>query len=104
LETGLASITIRNIDDEVKQALRIRAARFGRSMEEEVRLVLARSVGEAPAAVPVRTMADVMAKVGKLVDEAGGFDIVIEKNPPADFGEYERMHATRQAGHKKKTA
>lgn len=36
----MASITVRNIDDEVKRSLRIRAAENGRSMEEEVRQIL----------------------------------------------------------------
>ncbi len=36
----MASITIRNLDDEVKTRLRIRAAEHGRSMEEEARVVL----------------------------------------------------------------
>ena len=36
----IASITIRNLDDEVKTRLRVRAANNGRSMEEEVRLIL----------------------------------------------------------------
>ena len=31
----MASITIRNLDDEVKTRLRVRAATNGRSMEEE---------------------------------------------------------------------
>ena len=34
----MASITIRNLDDEVKTRLRVRAAQHHRSMEEEVRL------------------------------------------------------------------
>ena len=37
---AMASITIRNLDDEVKNRLRVRAAWNGRSMEEEVRLIL----------------------------------------------------------------
>ncbi len=37
----MASITIRNLDEETKQALRERAATNGRSMEEEVRILLA---------------------------------------------------------------
>ena len=41
----MASITIRNLDDEVKARLRVRAASNGRSMEEEVRLIL-RDAGE----------------------------------------------------------
>ncbi|MEO0983688.1 MAG: plasmid stabilization protein [Pseudomonadota bacterium] len=42
----MASLTIRNLDDEVKQKLRERAARNGRSMEEEARATLRRSVEE----------------------------------------------------------
>ncbi|MCC2098959.1 MAG: bifunctional phosphopantothenoylcysteine decarboxylase/phosphopantothenate synthase, partial [Hyphomicrobiales bacterium] len=37
----MASITIRNLDESAKQALRRRAAGNGRSMEEEARLLLA---------------------------------------------------------------
>ena len=36
----MASITIRNLDDDVKTRLRKRAAGHGRSMEEEARLIL----------------------------------------------------------------
>jgi len=46
-ETGVASITIRNLDDEVKRRLRIRAAANGRSMEEEVRQILRAALGDA---------------------------------------------------------
>lgn len=40
----MASITIRNLDDAVKQSLRVRAAQHGRSMEEEARDILRRAV------------------------------------------------------------
>lgn len=43
----MASITIRNLDDGVKQRLRVRAAEHGRSMEEEARELL-REVGYYP--------------------------------------------------------
>lgn len=46
----MASITIRNLDDEVKHRLRVRAAGNGRSMEEEARLILREAV--APEAEP----------------------------------------------------
>ena len=36
----MASITIRNVQDWLKQRLRVRAACHGRSMEEEVRQIL----------------------------------------------------------------
>ncbi|WP_412072578.1 FitA-like ribbon-helix-helix domain-containing protein, partial [Pseudomonas fluorescens] len=36
----MASITIRNLDDQMKEQLRIAAAHNGHSMEEEARLIL----------------------------------------------------------------
>ena len=47
----MASITIRNLDNDVKTRLRVRAASNGRSMEEEVRRILAEAVerNTAPA-------------------------------------------------------
>ncbi|KRD63324.1 MULTISPECIES: hypothetical protein [unclassified Ensifer] len=36
----MASMTIRNIDDRLKQRLRVRAATHGRSMEDEARDIL----------------------------------------------------------------
>jgi plasmid stability protein len=36
----MATLTIRNLDDQVKALLRVEAARHGRSMEEEVRVIL----------------------------------------------------------------
>ena len=44
----MASITIRNLDDEVKTRLRVRAAGNGRSMEEEARLILGDAVDGEP--------------------------------------------------------
>jgi phosphopantothenoylcysteine decarboxylase / phosphopantothenate---cysteine ligase len=61
----MASITIRNLDEATKQALRERAARNGRSMEEEARLLLAATTGgrpeipSAPQAEHVRPAASV---------------------------------------------
>jgi plasmid stability protein len=43
----MASITIRNLDDDIKQRLRVRAAEHGRSMEEEARDILRRVMGES---------------------------------------------------------
>jgi phosphopantothenoylcysteine decarboxylase / phosphopantothenate---cysteine ligase len=52
----MGSLTVRNIGDDVKRRLRVRAARNGRSMEEEIRHILAttdddnseRAVGAVP--------------------------------------------------------
>ncbi len=40
----MATITIRNIDDEIKTRLRLQAAQHGRSMEQEVREILSRAL------------------------------------------------------------
>lgn len=40
----MASITIRNLDDQIKEQLRIAAAHNGHSMEEEARLILGRAL------------------------------------------------------------
>jgi len=42
----MASITIRNLDDDIKQRLRVRAAEHGRSMEEEARDILRRVMSD----------------------------------------------------------
>lgn len=41
----MAVLTIRNIEDSVKERLRVRAATHGHSMEEEARVILRRAVG-----------------------------------------------------------
>lgn len=46
----MSTLTIRNIDADIKDKLRLAAAAHGRSMEEEVRTIL-RSVLTQPAAV-----------------------------------------------------
>lgn len=42
----MAAISVRDLDDDVKDRLRIRAARHGRSMEAEVRAILTEAVAE----------------------------------------------------------
>ena len=42
----MASITIRNIDKSLKEQPRIKAAKYGRSMEEEVQTILKMALAE----------------------------------------------------------
>jgi antitoxin FitA len=44
----MASITIRNLEDQLKRRLRIRAARQGRSMEDEARDILRAALSTNP--------------------------------------------------------
>ena len=41
----MATLTIRNVDPELREQLRVRAARHGRSMEAELRQILKEALG-----------------------------------------------------------
>ena len=62
----MASITIRNLEDSLKERLRVRAARHGRSMEDETReiLRLALAEGRKPASNLVDALRLRFADVG----------------------------------------
>src|SRR5205085_3889372 len=51
--TTLASLTIRKLDEAIKAELRLRAARHGRSVEDEVRVILREASQGAPSPAPV---------------------------------------------------
>lgn len=46
MEVGMASITVRNLDEGLKNRLRIRAAQHGKSMEQEVRDILSAALDD----------------------------------------------------------
>lgn len=48
----MATVTVRNLDDEIRRLLRIRAARHDRSMEAEIREILGRAVMSGSATTP----------------------------------------------------
>ena len=80
----MASITIRNLDDSVKQSLRVRAASHNRSMEEEVRLILSGAVQNEEESYGIGT------RIHKRFIEAGGIDLpepdrVQEPRKPESF-------------------
>ncbi len=63
----MATLTIRNVDEKVRKALRKRAAENDVSMEEEVRRILARSVSPSEENVRQekrRRRLDALRKVG----------------------------------------
>lgn len=49
----MAALTIRNVDDATKAALRVRAAQHGVSMEEEARRILRVAVSHTPSPTPM---------------------------------------------------
>ncbi|MDS1269062.1 Arc family DNA-binding protein [Lipingzhangella sp. LS1_29] len=44
----MATLTIRGLDDQLRDRLRVRAAQHGRSMEAEVRAILKDQLAESP--------------------------------------------------------
>ena len=79
----MASITIRNLDDGLKRRLRVRAAENGRSMEEEARDILRRTVGESP---PPK---DLGRAIHARFADLGGVELELPERgptrPPPDF-------------------
>ena len=73
----MASITIRNLDEDVKTRLRVRAAENRRSMEEEVRVIL-RDVVNGGRAVP-RNLATFTRQCFASV---GGVDLELPRRGP----------------------
>ena len=57
----MASLTIRRLDERTKTRLRVRAARHGRSMEEEARTLLKAALAEETA-VPGNLAAAIRAR------------------------------------------
>ena len=79
----MASITIRNLDDETKRKLRIRAAKLNRSMEEEARNILCSALAQE---IPETHLADrIQARFQRL----GGIDLTLAEREsirqPPDF-------------------
>ena len=61
----MATLVIRDLDDDVKARLRVQAAEHGRSMEAEARAILARAVGrDRPARGLGSYIVDMFADVG----------------------------------------
>jgi len=59
----MATLTIRNVPDEVRDRLRQRAARAGRSMEAELRRIVAEAAVAAERAQSARALQDWVDKI-----------------------------------------
>ena len=73
----MASMTIRNLDEDIKQRLRVQAAEHGRSMEEEAQAILRTALTEA--ASPTNLAQAIRARFAPL----GGVELDI---PPRELG------------------
>jgi plasmid stability protein len=62
----MATLTIRNVPDDVHKSLRLRAAENGRSVEEEIRRILADQVAPRVDHLNRKTPEEVAAAVARL--------------------------------------
>lgn len=80
----MATITVRNLDDDLKTALRLVAARHGHSMEEEVRHILRRALA-APS------QQGLGSQIRQRFAEQGGVELALPSRKtqprPAEFKE-----------------
>jgi plasmid stability protein len=67
----MATMTIRNLDDQLKQRLRVRAATHGRSMEDEARDILRTALATQPSAPSL------IEAIRTRVDPLGGIELDI---------------------------
>jgi plasmid stability protein len=70
----LASITIRNLDDKLKQRLEARAAGRGQSMEEEARDILTEALQKS---VSISASTNLYEAIRQIVEPLGGIEIDI---------------------------
>ncbi len=74
----MASITIRNLDEQVKTRLRVRAAEHGRSMEEEAREILTSTMAAASGSKEGNLFDAIRARIAPL----GGVELpTIARDP-----------------------
>lgn len=73
----MASITVRNLEEDLKQRLRIRAARNGNSMEQEARDIL-----KAALQREYLTGADLVKAIRTAVEPLGGVELELPPRGP----------------------
>lgn len=81
----MAAVSIRDLDDSVREKLRLRAARHGRSMEAEMRAILTAAVSDE------EPRPGLFSALAKRFSQLGGVDLELppRATPPraADFTE-----------------
>lgn len=76
----MSSITIRNLDEDLKARLRLRAAHHGVSMEQEVRNILQSTL--AADSGPLSGL-ELALRINQRFKGLGGGDLPMPERPPA---------------------
>lgn len=100
----MASLTVRNLDDNVKKKLRKQAAENGRSLEAEVRDILSRSAGAPTSSPQPRTGLDLFRGIRDVVEKHGGVDLELpERTPTRPVSLFEESREFRHGPPAKRT-
>ena len=73
----MATMTIRNLDDELKARLRVRAAQHGKSMEEEARSILRDALKSEPLSGK-----ELVQRIREMVEPYGGIELELPPQEP----------------------
>ena len=73
----MASITIRNLDEALKARLRVRAARHGRSMEDEAREIMRQVLAERDTGTR-----DLASSIRRRFSKIGGVELDLPAREP----------------------
>ncbi|AFK63798.1 plasmid stability protein StbC [Advenella kashmirensis WT001] len=83
----MASVTIRHIPDEVHRALRLRAAKHGRSTEAEIRSILEQAARPEGRLQLGSLMTSIVQEAGGLTEaEVEHFEELRDKTPAEPMG------------------
>ena len=77
MQSLMASITIRNLDERTKARLRVRAAHRHRSMEEEARQILREALAEE-----VKPAGNLVERIRRRFEPLGGLDVELAAREP----------------------
>jgi phosphopantothenoylcysteine decarboxylase/phosphopantothenate--cysteine ligase len=92
----MGSLTVRNLSEDVKKRLRLRAAANGRSMEEEIRLLLAEGTSDAPS--PARPHAAPRGKQPAAADVAARRILLVIAGGIAAYKSLDLIRRLRERG------
>jgi len=73
----MASLTVRQLDEQLKKLLRLRAARSGRSVEDEVRTILREATETAPDEAPVSPTTKPQRKIARAQTPGGARRVLL---------------------------
>jgi len=81
MEVTMASLTVRNVPDDVHRALRVQAAQHGHSTEAEVRAILANAVKPEHRLLMGDALEALGRKIGLTDEDAEALNDIRSKTP-----------------------